>query len=260
MTGTFNGFETRQFPCLSDNFGVLLHDPATGQTAAIDAPDAAAVQAALDEAGWTLSHILVTHHHFDHTAGIAPLKAATGCRVIGPVDEAAKIADLDETVGDGDTVTFAGSPAHVMATPGHTLGHIVFWFSDLGLLFAGDTMFAMGCGRLTEGTPQMMWASMMRLAGLPAETTVYCGHEYTQANARFALSIDGDNAALRERAAKVDDLRAQGAATLPTTIAEELATNPFLRAGDPAIKAAVGLPEASDADVFAEVRARKDRF
>ncbi|MEM8627960.1 MAG: hydroxyacylglutathione hydrolase [Pseudomonadota bacterium] len=258
MSGTYQTFHVHQFMCRSDNFGVLLHDPASGLTASIDAPDADVIQRALDEKGWQLSHILITHHHGDHTAGIPALKERHGCTVIGPADEANKIKGLDEQVTDGDTVTFAGTDAHVMSTPGHTLGHIVYWFSDLELLFAGDTLFAMGCGRLFEGSPKMMWASLMRLAALPEETTVYCGHEYTLANARFAVTVDPGNEALSARLSQVEQLRAETRPTLPTTIGQELATNPFMRAGEPGIRAALSMPDAADADVFAKVRALKD--
>lgn len=252
------GLEFFQFPTLSDNYGVLVHDRNSGQTASIDAPDAGDVRAALAKKGWTLSHILVTHHHFDHVQGIAALKAETGCHVRGPAEEADKIDTLDETLSDGDVFTFGGEAVHVISTPGHTLGMINFHFPNSGVVFTGDTLFALGCGRLFEGDPQMMWQSMQKLMTLPPETQIYCGHEYTQANARFALTIDPDNSRLVIRAAQIDALRAAGKPTLPTTLGEELATNPFLRAGDKAIRRNLGLEAASDSAVFAEIRKRKD--
>ncbi|MEZ5871272.1 MAG: hydroxyacylglutathione hydrolase [Nitratireductor sp.] len=249
--------EIHQFPCLSDNYGVLLHHTNTGHTISIDAPDAGAVLAALDETGWKLTHVLVTHHHADHVQGLAELKQKTGCKAIGPANPA--IAGLDMTVGDGDTVELAGEKIAVIATPGHTLDMINYHFPDAGLVFAGDTLFAMGCGRVFEGTPEMMWNSLTRLMKLPADTQVYCGHEYTLANARFAIGIDGTNAALQARLSEVEAARARNEPTIPTTLALELETNPFLRAADPAIRANLGMQDASDAEVFTEIRERKNR-
>ncbi len=250
--------EFHQFPTLSDNYGVLIHDPESGGTASVDAPDAADVRNALAEKGWVLSHILVTHHHWDHVQGIGELKSETGCRVIGPADEADKIETLDETVADGDTFQFAGETVACISTPGHTLGMINFHFTKSGVVFTGDTLFALGCGRIFEGDAKMMWASMQKLMQLPPETIVYCGHEYTQANAKFALSIDPDNAKLVIRAAQIDALRADGKPTLPTTIGVELETNPFLRSADAGIRRVLGMEKSSDGDVFAEIRKRKD--
>jgi hydroxyacylglutathione hydrolase len=250
--------ETVLIPCLSDNYAVVMHDAATGTTLLVDAPEAEPIRAALAERGWTLTHILVTHHHNDHVAGIAELKAATGARVTGPAAEADKIADLDATVSDGDRVTVGPWSAAVISTPGHTLGHVAYWFEDPGVLFSGDTLFALGCGRIFEGTPAQMWQSLSRLAALPDETVVYCGHEYTQSNARFALTVDVGNRRLAARAEEIAALRAAGRPTVPTTIGLEKATNPFLRAIDPAVAAAVGLAGAPAGDVFAEVRRRKD--
>ncbi|MDJ0613652.1 MAG: hydroxyacylglutathione hydrolase [Rhizobiaceae bacterium] len=252
------GLEFFQFPTLSDNYGVLVHDPASGATASIDAPDAGDVHKALSEKGWSLTHILVTHHHWDHVQGIGDLKSENGCRVIGPADEADKIEHIDETVSDGDTFDFCGETVSCISTPGHTLGMINFHFTDSGVVFTGDTLFALGCGRIFEGDPAMMWSSMQKLMALPAETIVYCGHEYTQTNARFALSVDPDNAKLVIRAAQIDALRADGKPTLPTTIGEELDTNPFLRASDASIRKVLGMESADDAEVFAEIRKRKD--
>jgi hydroxyacylglutathione hydrolase len=254
------GLEVHQFPCRQDNFGVLIHDAASGATAAIDAPEEAAVRDALARKGWRLSHILVTHKHLDHIEGIPGLKRATGCTVVVPREEAGAVAAADETVGEGETYDFAGHAAKVLATPGHTLGHIVYWFEADRMLFAGDTLFAMGCGRVIEGSFDQMWASLAKLRALPPDTRVYCGHEYTVANAKFALTVEPGNSALQTRAAAVEALRQDGRPTLPTTIQLELQTNPFLRPDSPEIQQAVGLTGARPAEVFAEVRRRKDAF
>lgn len=252
--------QIHQFPCLSDNYGYLVHEPQSGATAAIDTPDARAIEKALKEKGWTLTHILNTHHHFDHAGGNEELKEKTGCTVIGPKGEAAKIPGLDRAVGDGDIVELGEARARVFDVPGHTAGHIAYYFADDGVAFVGDTLFALGCGRLFEGTPEQMWASLSKLMALPDDTTVYCAHEYTQANARFALTVDPENEALAARAKEIDAKRAKGEWTVPTTIALEKATNPFLRAADPKLRHAIGLDGASDVDVFAETRRRKDNF
>lgn len=248
--------QVHQFPCLDDNYGVLIHDPESGQTASVDAPEAEPVRRALAEKGWRLSHILVTHKHADHTQGIPPLKAETGCTVVGPRGEA--VTGVDQTLGEGDTYDFAGHVARIFETPGHTLGHIAYWFEADRLLFAGDTLFAMGCGRVFEGSFEQMWASLDKLRQLPPDTAVYCGHEYTQSNARFALTVEPGNEALQARAREVDAARGAGRATLPTTIALERETNPFLRPESPEIQASVGLAGHPLAEVFAEVRRRKD--
>ena len=252
--------ETHLFPCLKDNYGVLLHDPATGATAAIDAPEAAPVEAALKATGWKLTDILVTHHHGDHTGGIAELKKHHGCRVVAPRGEADKIPMVDETVREGDTVSVGTLTANVIETPGHTLGHITYWFHGDKLAFAGDTLFSIGCGRVIEGTPEMMWASLRKLRDLPGDTQVYCGHEYTLANIKFAQTIEPDNKALKARAEEAARQVAAGQPTIPTTIDEEKAANVFLRADVPAVAAAVGLAGKPAAEVFTEVRARKNRF
>lgn len=252
--------EIRLFPCLSDNYGVLLHDPASGATAAIDAPEAGPVEAALTAAGWRLSDILVTHHHHDHVGGIAALKARHGARVVAPRDEAAKIPAVDATVADGDTVSVGTLTARAIATPGHTLGQINYFFPEAKLLFAGDTLFSIGCGRVIEGTPEMMWQSLKTLRELPDDTAVYCGHEYTAANIRFALTIEPGNAALKARADEVQRQRAEGKPTIPTLMGEEKRANVFLRADEPAVAAAVGLAGKPAAAVFAEVRKRKNAF
>ena len=252
--------ETRLFRCLQDNFGVLVHDPASGATAAIDAPEAAPVEAALRETGWRLSDILVTHHHADHTGGIAELKARHRCRVTAPRNEAARIPDVDATVGEGDQVKVGNLTARVIETPGHTAGHITYVFDADRLAFVGDTLFSIGCGRVIEGTPEMMWNSLLKLRALPDDTDIFCGHEYTMANIRFALTIEPDNEDLRARAEEAKREVAAGRATIPTTIGEEKRANVFLRADVPAVAQAVGLAGRPAADVFAEVRARKNRF
>jgi hydroxyacylglutathione hydrolase len=252
--------ETRLFRCLKNNFGVLVHDPATGATAAIDAPEAAPIDAALAASGWKLTDILVTHHHYDHTDGIRALKERHGVRVVAPRDEAAKIPAVDEAVGGGDTVTVGALAAQVIATPGHTLGQINYYFPAAKLLFAGDTLFSIGCGRVIEGTPDMMWETLLKLRDLPDDTSLYCGHEYTDANIRFALTIEPENRALQARAAEVKRQLAAGQPTLPSLMGEEKRANVFLRADDPAVAAAVGLAGEPAAQVFAEVRKRKNNF
>lgn len=248
-----------QFACRGDNYGVLIHDPAANLTAAIDAPETDAVRRALAEKGWKLTHILVTHHHADHTDGILPLKAETGCTVLGPKGEASKIKGLDKLVGEGDAFAFGGSEVKVLETPGHTSGHISYWIPSKNVAFVGDTVFAMGCGRVIEGTPEMMWNSLQKVAKLPPATELYCGHEYTVANAKFALTIEPENKALQARAAEVEKLRAAQKFTLPTRLDAELQTNPFLRPHVPAIRARLGMEKAQDWQVFAEIRERKNR-
>jgi len=252
--------ETRVFLCRKDNYGVLIRDPATGATAAIDAPEAAPIEAALKATGWRLSDILVTHHHADHTDGIVELKNKYKCRVVAPQAEAGKIPAVDETVREGSTVSVGKLAANVIETPGHTLGQINYFFPNDKLLFAGDTLFSIGCGRVIEGTPEMLWASLLKLRALPDETRVYCGHEYTLANIKFAQTIEPGNAALNARAAQAQKQIAAGQWTIPTTLDEEKAANPFLRADVPAVAASVGLAGKPAAQVFAEIRARKNKF
>ncbi len=248
------------FLCIKDNFGVLVHDPETGATAAIDAPEAAAVEATLQATGWRLTDILVTHHHGDHTAGIVELKERHSCRVTGPRNEAARIPALDHPVGEGDTIAVGALRARVLDTPGHTAGHVTYWFADDQIAFAGDTLFSIGCGRVIEGTAAMMWQSLAKLRALPESTRIYCGHEYTDANIRFALTIEPDNAALRARADQVRHQLAAGKPTVPTTIGDEKRANPFLRADVPEVAAAVSLTGRPAAEVFAEIRERKNKF
>ena len=252
--------QTYLFPCLTDNFGVLIHDAETGATASIDAPEAAAVEAALAKTGWRLTDILVTHHHGDHTAGIPVLKQRYRCRVVAPRNEAQRIALVDQTVGEGDTVQVGALAGRVIDTPGHTAGHISYFLPADKLAFVGDTLFSIGCGRVIEGTPQMMWQSLVKLRDLPDDTRFYCGHEYTAANIRFAKTIEPDNAALAARAEEVDRLTAAGKPTIPATIGAEKAENPFLRADVPEVAQSVGLAGSPAWKVFAEIRARKNRF
>jgi hydroxyacylglutathione hydrolase len=248
------------FPCLKDNFGVLIHDPASGATAAIDAPEAAPVEAALKKTGWRLSDILVTHHHADHTQGIGEIKSQHKCRVVAPRAEAARIAHVDETAGEGDTVRVGGLQSKVIDTPGHTAGHISYFFPADKLAFVGDTLFSIGCGRVIEGTPEMMWQSLLKLRGLPDDTQFYCGHEYTDANIRFAKTVEPNNKALAARADEVKQQLAAGKATIPATIGAEKAANPFLRADDAEVAKSLGLSGSPAWQVFAEIRERKNRF
>ena len=252
--------EIHQFPCLSDNFGVLIRDVDTGLVASIDAPDAKAVAAALKDKGWKLTHILTTHHHGDHTAGNLAVKAETKCSIIGPRGEAAKIPGIDTQVGQGDTFAFGAHEVRVLDTPGHTAGHISYWLPGDGVAFVGDTLFAIGCGRVIEGNAQIMWQSLQKLMALPRETIVYCGHEYTQANVRFARTIEPDNKALAAREKTVEQLLTAHKPTIPTTLGEEKAANPFLRADLPEVAAQVGLAGKPAAQVFAEIRERKNNF
>jgi len=252
--------EIEQFTCRSDNFGVLIHDPDSGLTASIDAPEEGPIKDMLAAKNWKLDHIFTTHHHADHVEANPALKSAYGCTITGPAGEAAKIPGLDRAVGEGDTVAFGGFELEVLETPGHTLGHISYVIPKAGVAFVADTLFALGCGRVFEGTPEMMWHSLEKLLALPDATTVYCGHEYTLANAKFALTIEPGNADLVARAKEIETLRDAGKPTLPTTIGIEKKTNPFLRVNEPAIRANLGMESATPAEVFAEIRKRKDNF
>jgi len=252
--------DVHMFPCLSDNYGFLLHDREAELTATIDTPDADAILAALQERGWRLTHIFNTHHHADHAGGNLALKRLTGCEVIGPRADAARIPGIDRPVGEGDEFRFGLHRVRVFDTPGHTRGHVVYHLPDDGVAFVGDTLFAMGCGRLFEGTPAQMWSSLQKLLALPPDTRLYCAHEYTQANGRFALTVEPGNQALVERMREVSELRARNRPTVPTTLALETATNPFLRPASPGLRATLGMPNAPDVDVFARTRALKDAF
>jgi len=247
-------------PCLSDNYAFLAHDAASGQTALVDAPEPGPILAELEARGWTLSQVLLTHHHWDHVDGLAGILQKHPARVIGAATDAHRLPPLDLQVGEGDTFEIGGEPVQVLDVSGHTVGHIAFYMPESAAVFTADSLMALGCGRLFEGTPPQMWASLCKLAALPDETIVCSGHEYTQSNAKFAVTIDPDNAALQQRVADIDRSRAAGQPTVPSTLALEKATNPFLRAADPAIQAHLDMENSDPAAVFAEIRARKDRF
>jgi hydroxyacylglutathione hydrolase len=251
--------EVVQFPILSDNFGALVHDADTGLTATIDAAEASTISRILRERRWTLSHIFITHHHGDHTAGIDELKQSTNAQVCGPAADTRPIPGLDRALNGGDEFSFSGHKVSVIFAPGHTKGHIVYHLPQQKLAFVGDVLFSLGCGRVIEGTMGEMWTSLDTLRRLPPDTTVYCGHEYTLANARFALTVEPGNQALRRRADEAEKLRAKSLPTLPTTIAAELAANPFLRPESPEIRKNLAMPGASNAEIFAELRERKNR-
>ena len=249
-----------QFTCLQDNFGILIHDPATGATASIDVPEAAPVLAALAEKGWTLTDILVTHHHNDHIGGIPAVREKfPDVRIVAPGKDRARIPGANLYVEEGADVEVGSLSARVLETPGHTTGHIVYFFGADRLLFAGDTMFALGCGRAFEAPGPVLYNSLMKLAVLPGDTKLYCGHEYTLSNGRFALTVDPDNEALKSRMTEFEAMRAAGKATLPVTLAAERATNPFLRAADAGIQSRLGMSGAEPAAVFTELRERKNR-
>ncbi|WP_376874317.1 hydroxyacylglutathione hydrolase [Albirhodobacter sp. R86504] len=247
-------------PCLKDNYAYLIHDGGTETVTLIDAPEAAPILAVLFERGWKLSHILITHHHSDHTDGVPMLEAATGARVIGAAADAHRLPPLTEQVTVGEAFHVGMDEVQVVDVPGHTLGHVAYHFARAGLVFTGDSLMSWGCGRLFEGTPEDMFTALGRLSALPDETVICSGHEYTEANGRFALSIEPNNPALLERMDRVKALRAQGKPTVPVTLKEERATNPYLRCHEPALAAALGMEGATPLEVFTETRARKDRF
>jgi hydroxyacylglutathione hydrolase len=251
--------QTVLLPCLTDNYCVILHEPDSGQTAAIDAPSAPAIKAALAERGWRLNELYITHHHTDHTGGVEELKAFYGMPVTGPEKEEERIPGLTRVVTAKSDLSFAGHPIQVIETPGHTLGHVTYYMPDDHLAFTGDTLFSLGCGKIFEGGPQMMWDSVSKIAALPGETNVYCGHEYTLNNARFALTIEPENDALKKRVVEVEALRAAGKPTLPTTIDHEKATNPFLRPQSRSIQARLGMLGAPAWEVFGRIRQLKNK-
>lgn len=252
--------EVFQFPCLSDNYGYLIHDPANNLTAAIDTPEVAPINQALEAKGWELTHILNTHHHFDHAGGNLELKKQWNCTIVGAKNDAARIPGIDVELSDGDTFQFGDYTATIFDVSGHTLGHIAFYFPSEEVLFSGDALFALGCGRLFEGSPAQMWDSLQKLKALPDSTTVYCAHEYTAANAAFALSVEPDNKDLQARCAEIKALRAANKPTVPSNLGVEKATNPFLRPDSPDLQKVVGLDGDDLVAVFAETRKRKDNF
>ena len=254
------GARVLQFACLHDNYGFLLRCEETGTVACVDTPDADEIARRVEAWGGRLDLILNTHWHPDHTGGNEALAARYGASIIGPADEGDRIPGRGRAVRDDDTVRIGALSARVVGTPGHTKGHIAFFLAAQSLAFVGDTVFSLGCGRLFEGTPEQMWSSLDRLRRLPGDTVLFCAHEYTQANADFALSVEPDHEGLLARAREVSALRAKGQPTVPMRLRDELPVNPFLRADDPALAAAVGLTDRPPAAVFAEVRARKDRF
>lgn len=247
------------FPCLKDNYGFLLHDTQTGETAAIDTPDASRILEEAAARGWRISQIWNTHWHADHAGGNDAVIAATQARVAGPLEIERISRRPDRILNDADEIRLGTLTARIIATPGHTLGHIVYHLPENGIAFVGDTLFALGCGRLFEGSPEQMWSSLSRLRNLPDDTLIYCAHEYTAANAAFALSIDDGNQHLRAYAAGVRSKRAEDRPTVPTTLGDERRANPFLRADDPVLQAFVGHP-GDPVATFSEVRERKNRF
>ena len=247
-------------PCLADNYAYLIHDPATGATGVVDVPDAAPILAELSRREWGLSDIFLTHHHDDHIAGVKALRAATGAKVWGAAADRHRLPPLDVALVEGDAVAFGPEVGVVIDVSGHTLGHIAYVFADSGLAFTGDSLMAAGCGRLFEGSPDQMWASLQKLAALPDATQICSGHEYTASNLRFAAAMEPANPAIAARTLRVMKARAEGRPSVPSRLSGERATNPFLRASRPEMKAALGMEGESDAAVFAELRARKDRF
>lgn len=252
--------EIHMFPCLSDNYGYLIHDSEKDLTAAIDTPDIAPLNKALEEKGWKLTHILNTHHHHDHSGGNLELKKQWGCTIVGSKADSGRIPGIDIEVGDQDSYKFGNHKAKVYDVSGHTMGHIAYYFEQDNVLFSGDALFALGCGRLFEGTAELMWTSLQKLAALPDETLVYCAHEYTQANAQFALSVEPQNKLLVERANEIISLRAKGEPTIPSSIGLEKATNPFLRPMSADLQATLNMSGAELVEIFAETRLRKDSF
>ncbi|MAN74002.1 MAG: hydroxyacylglutathione hydrolase [Henriciella sp.] len=251
--------EIHQFPCLKDNYGFLAHDPESGTTVAIDTPDGEKYLIEASNRGWTIDEIWNTHWHPDHAGGNELIKKETGCRILGPAGEAEKIPGIDQDLSGGDEIGLGDMKVNIIDVPGHTLGHIAYHIPSAKTAFVGDALFALGCGRVFEGDADMMWKSLSRLKALPADTTIYCAHEYTQANARFALSVDPDNPALTAYAKEVEAKRSRGDWTVPTVLSRELEANPFLRADDADLQAAMG--HAGDpVATFAEIRARKDSF
>lgn len=252
--------EIEQFMCGADNYGVLIHDASANLTAAVDTPDADPIRANLQAKGWRLTHIFTTHHHGDHVAGHLSLKAETGCTIVGGAKDAGRIPGLDTTLDDGESFQFGAFQVDVFDTPGHTLGHIGYYVPQAGVAFLGDTLFSLGCGRLLEGSADDMWGSLQKIMMLPPETLIYCGHEYTLANAKFALSVEPENEALRQRATAVTQLRGKSEPTLPVKLSDERATNPFLRPDSPDIQNRLGMTGRPHQEIFGKLRSMKDSF
>ena len=252
--------QVKQISCLDDNYGFLVHDTATGATASIDTPEVEPINKALADEGWTLTHTLNTHHHFDHAGGNEALKAQWSCQVIGAANDAERIPGIDRQVVDGEVFELGSASVQVLEVPGHTSGHIAYHFADDKVAFVGDTLFALGCGRMFEGTAEQMWSSLEKLMALPDETLVYCAHEYTQANAAFAITVEPDNQALQARVEEIASLRAQGIPTVPTSIGLERQTNPFVRPDSGNLQQTIDLVGADPVAIFAETRKRKDHF
>ncbi len=247
-------------PCLSDNYAFLAHDPETGETAVIDVPEAAPILKALSDKGWSATYVLITHHHADHVQGLDEILAQHPATVIGNAADAARLPKLDIALNPGDTVSIGNETGTVIDVSGHTIGHVAFHFPQSAVAFTADSLMALGCGRVFEGTKPQMWESLQKLAALPPDTLICSGHEYTRPNAEFALTIDPNNSALISRCKDVETARAEYRPTVPSKLSEELATNPFLRATDPDVQAHLGMTGAAPADVFAEIRTRKDNF
>ncbi|MBJ6372232.1 hydroxyacylglutathione hydrolase [Sedimentitalea arenosa] len=247
-------------PCLSDNYAFLAHDPDSGDTALVDVPEAGPILSALSDRGWRLTQVLLTHHHADHVQGLEEVLARHDARVVGAAADRHRLPALDTAVAEGDTVKIGAETGHVIDVSGHTVGHIAFHFPDSKAVFTADSLMALGCGRLFEGTAPQMWESLSKLAALPDDTVVYSGHEYTKANGAFAMTIEPDNPDLISRVRDIAEKRAANQPTVPSTLALERSTNPFLRAIVPSVQAGVGLSGADPAEVFAEIRSRKDRF
>lgn len=252
--------EIHQIPVLNDNYLYLIKDTASDAVGIVDPAVAEPVLAKLDELGWKLTHILNTHHHMDHTGANLELKEKTGCQIIGSKNDASRIPGIDVLLSEGDVFDFGTQKARIFEVSGHTMGHIAYWFEASNALFCGDTLFALGCGRLFEGTPAQMWDSLGKFIKLPDETQVYCAHEYTESNAHFAMTIEPQNGTLRKRFDEIQDLRSQGIPTVPSTLAVEKATNPFLRPDSQDIQETLHMSGADLVSVFAEIRNRKDNF
>jgi len=252
--------EILTIPCLSDNYAYAVQDTESGEVAVIDAPETAPILRTLSFKGWGLNQILLTHHHGDHIDGLEVLRQAIEAPVVGAKADQHRLPDLELGVEEGDAFALGNQPVYVYDVSGHTKGHVAYYFPEGNALFTGDSLMVMGCGRLFEGDAEMMWATLSKLMELPPETQVYSGHEYTASNAKFAMSIEPENRALIDRTRQISELRARGDNTMGSTLELEVATNPFLRAGQPSVKTALGMEGAADVDVFAEIRRRKDNF